>query len=156
MDVDERVRAHAPSDAGEHETLRRAMEIPEEARLWGVGEALAFVPRLANTVFGDGRALFWFTTIRDRPAYWVVRGDSSWVVVNRCSPPDLPDDVDVIDMVMDALKDQFGDGGEDGDEEGGVPFPAVDDTMGRAWDRMRWPVATTPDRATGEVVGTAG
>ena len=47
-------------DAGEHEALRRAVEIPTEARLWGVGEALSFVPRLTGTVFGvDGMVCAW-------------------------------------------------------------------------------------------------
>jgi hypothetical protein len=61
-----------------HARLKAAIEIETTAHLWTPSGAITFTPYLMNTIYGDGRALFYVGTINQRPRYWVIRGDSGW------------------------------------------------------------------------------
>src|SRR6202012_2280696 len=50
----------------------------ESGYLWVPADAITFSPRVLPKVYGDGRALFALATINQRPAYWVIRGCSTW------------------------------------------------------------------------------
>ena len=45
-----------------------------ETALWG--DSVKFKPYLLERVFGDGMKLIYFTTLDDRPYWWLVRVDS--------------------------------------------------------------------------------
>lgn len=91
-----------------HKRLKAAVEIEERAYLWVPADAITFVPPVLSTVYGDGRALFRITTINDRPAYWIVRGDSGWQVEDYAAPDDAPDFGDFTDEILTDLEEEFG------------------------------------------------
>lgn len=165
VDAGEAASREAGEDDALHEALRAAVEVPTKGTLWT--RESTFVPALLDTVYGDGRALFWLTTVNSRPAYYVVRGDSSWEVEDDHPLPadDLPDHADDgdapepvdfrdrEDRIVDAIEGQFGTaridevefedrhGREPGPSDSLVdmPWPALDCEGGTFWGRLGWP-----------------
>lgn len=156
-------RTAGPEDTT-HQALRAALSVPQRAHLWVPADAINFTPPLSNTVYGDGKAIFAFTTINDRPAFWIVRGDSSWQV--EIEPWWLPDrgaprndNLDIrnfTDEIVSDLEEEFGSGQpgyydeQDDDDLDGDPFPAIDLRDGYSWGRIRWPAQVTTDEHSQE------
>lgn len=144
-----------------HLRLKTLVQVPVTNYLWSPADAITFVPYVLDTVFGDGRALFRITTVNDRPAHWIVRGDSGWQTQECRAPDDAPDFGDFSDDILTAIEDQFGSArcGESGNnlrepaseriafcqcEECSDPdyiavWPSIDDDGGCLWSRMEWP-----------------
>jgi hypothetical protein len=144
-----------------HQKLRKSIEKRQRACLWTPADAITFIPRLLPTFYGDGRALFTLGTINQRPAYWVIRGCSTWGCGMDREDSKGPDFVELVDdPILSALEEAFGRGrcGYSGNslfwpkkerlrnckcEECSDPWrarwPAVDDEGGCHWGRMDWP-----------------
>ena len=123
-----------------HEALRNRVSQPTKNCLWTPQDAIIFTPPLANVVYGDGRRVFAFTTTNDRPAYWVVRGDSSW---RTWLGHDGVDITEFTDTVTENLRREFGDGEPQNDDEKPIddgdnkePYPAIDLRGGYSWRRL--------------------
>lgn len=120
-----------------HEALRRAVCRPTLGYLWVPGEPISFTPALADTIYGDGRALIHISTIQSRPRYYVVRIDSGWYVDgDRDAPNCAPALSGLIGSICIDLARQFGTARLAGLP--GLPWPALDAT-GRTWRRVSWP-----------------
>ena len=65
--------------------------------VWAPEDAITFTPPLSDVVYGDGGGLFASTTMNDRPAFWAVRGDSSWRTWLKDNGTDIVDFVEVIE-----------------------------------------------------------
>jgi len=134
--------------------LRRLVETPRKAELWGVEYMIT--PRFVGEMLGDGQRLIGFQPLNTRPNYYVVAVDSGWDL-DGFEPDDWPD------WVMDAIGDEYGDRNRcDCDDEGSsredakhAPdcwrnrgFPVLSADSGwTSWDRQ-WPKAFTGwDRA---------
>lgn len=133
-------------DSPVHAALRMAVCVPTKRYLWTPSDAIEFVPALCSTVFGDGRALLSFTTVNNRPAFYVVRIDSRWTIDDDRDPPEDAADVrEFVDDICEALEDEFGRRDPDSEEtdpeilEYGNPWPAISDRDGCMWGRMDWP-----------------
>lgn len=146
-----------------HQKLMKTIEKRQHAYLWTPKHTITFIPRLLPTIFGDGRALFTISTINQRPAYWVVRGCSTWGCgLDRDASPGL-DIVDIIDILLTDLEEHFGRGrcSESGsslfrpkkermincqceecsDRYSTAKWPMVDDHGGCSWSRIDWPLS---------------
>jgi hypothetical protein len=92
-----------------------------------------------GTVFGDGKKTIWMTSINVRPAYWVVRVDSSWCLDN-CEHPDgkLQAPREWLEDVYQAIESEFGTGEKDnGELYYNAKFPqACDLGTGTFWGEM--------------------
>lgn len=141
-----------------HLRLKAAIEVPTTRCLWIPADAITFTPRVLTKVYGDGRALFTLSTINNRPAYWVIRGDSGWDCAESGAPDDAPDFRDFTDEILTDLEEEFGNArcGYSGanlylqpDERGCdceqctdstiAEWPEVDGDGGCSWGRMDWP-----------------
>lgn len=144
-----------------HQQLRKAIEKRERAYLWTPADAIVFVPRLLPKFYGDGRALFSLATINQRPAYWIIRGDSGWGSGLDDEDAPGPDFAELTDDLLTALENAFGNGrcGYSGnslfwpkrerikqcqceectDSYGPARWPMVDGSGGCSWSRMDWP-----------------
>ncbi len=118
--------------------LKAAIEVETHVYLWTPSDGLDFVPALASTVFGDGRALLRIAMINHRPRYHVVRIDSTWAVGDDPSAPARPDLWDFIDDIYEALEEEFGPL-RDEESDTDRPWPAFDSEGGTSWSRMHWP-----------------
>lgn len=128
-----------------HDMLRKAVCVPTKRYLWVPEDAITFVPALCDTIYGDGRALFRLATINSRPAFYVIRADSSWEESNWYSGPHLTFG-QMTDRIYEDLETQFGraqlDSEEDDPElleDGHYPWPALDDENGSGWRVSNWP-----------------
>jgi hypothetical protein len=155
-----------PSSDPVHDSLTAAYSKPITRCLWTKADAVTFTRPVLKKAFGDGRALFHFTTMNDRPKYWVIRGDSNWGCADLHQPDDAPDFGDFTDEIIDEIIDEFGTArcgysGENlrwpveerschcencqGAGEYGpitpedVEFPAIDPENGCSWGRLKWP-----------------
>jgi hypothetical protein len=148
-----------------HKRLRRAVEKREKSYLWVPSQSITFTPRLLDTIYGDGRALFTIATINQRPAYWVIRACSTWGSGDDREDATGPDFGEVTDQIMTDLEDQFGRGRcgysgnslfwprkerlrncqcEECDEKRfKARWPMVDDDGGCSWSRCDWPPGFT-------------
>ena len=128
----------ADANDGEHETLRRRVSVPTTGSLWTPEDKITFTPPLSNVVYGDGRGLFAFTTTYDRPAFWAIRGDSSWRTWLEDNGIDM---TEFVDTVTENLRREFGDAEPENDADGvdgddGEPYPAIDLRDGYSWWRL--------------------
>jgi len=151
-----------PVDGDEvHQRLVKAIEHEESAYLWTPADAISFVPRVLPLIYGDGRALFAMTTINQRPAYWVIRGCSTWGCDLDRGDTDGPNFGDFSDDILTDLEEAFGRGrcGYSGNslfwpkkdriqncrcEECAngrfrARWPMVDENGGCSWSRTDWP-----------------
>jgi len=152
-----------------HERLRAAVEIKQTSYLWTPADAITFVPRLLPVICGDGRALFTMATINQRPAYWIIRGCSTWGSGLDRYDATGPDFAELSDDLLTELEEAFGRGRcgysgnslfwprkerlrdcqcEECDEKRWkASWPMVDDEGGCSWSRMDWPdgFATVPN-----------
>lgn len=153
-----------------HHALAKSIERRQRACLWTPSDAITFIPRVLPTVFGDGRALFTLSTVNQRPAYWVVRGCSTW------SEDDFSEHGDEI---LTALEEAFGNGrcGYSGnnlfqskrerkkwcdcDDCLELPiarWPMVDGDGGYSWGRLDWPTSfptlPSPDGLRGTILAS--
>lgn len=157
----EKVISRKAGDDLIHARLKTLIEVPTEAYLWTPSNTITFTPPLSSTIYGDGRALFSITTINDRPAWWVVRGDSGWQCSEGRAPRDAPDFGDFAEDIVVNLEDEFGGSrcGYSGnslrwpaaeriencqcddcsDPEYVARFPGIDTDGGCSWGRVRWP-----------------
>lgn len=140
--------------------LMKAIEKRERGYLWVPADAITFTPRVLPTVYGDGRALFTLATIKQRPAYWVIRACSTWGCGLDRESSSGPDFAEMTDDILTDLEDAFGDGrcGYSGSslfhprrdrikwcdcEECADTFrarwPMVDGSGGCSWSRTDWP-----------------
>lgn len=134
--------------------LLRAAQRPVTRHLWVPDDAITFTPAVLSDVFGDGRALFTLTTINNRPAYWIIRGCSSWRASDFRAPNDADEFYEHVDEIVTAIEEEFGTTayyemnaqGRWVDEEtkrfvpySYVDYPVIDPSMGSAWGRMNWP-----------------
>lgn len=144
-----------------HRALLEAISKPIKSYLWTPAYAITFVPGLCNTVFGDGRALFKLTTINNRPAFWIIRGDSGWACgMDGDAPYDAPEFGEFTEEILCALEEQFGNArcsysgsnlyiepqyrSCDCEQCAGpyidlAKWPMVDGEGGCSWRRMKWP-----------------
>ena len=144
------------------ESLRAAQK-PLERYLWVPADAITFTPHVLSKTYGDGRALFGVGTINSRPAFWIVRGDSSWTSgmdYGEDAPEGAPDFGDIWDEIICDLEEEFGraecgtdyewdgdtivewsDGAPTGDTltEADISFPTVNYGGGGHWFRLDWP-----------------
>lgn len=148
------------SDDATHRALRRALEKRQSAWLWVPADAITFVPRLLSTFYGDGRALFTIATINQRPAYWIIRGCSTWGCGFDRHDAEGPDFGELTDEILTDLEDDFGRGRcgysgtslfnprrerlrdcqcEECDDRLKARWPMVDGYGGCSWSRMDWP-----------------
>lgn len=105
--------------AEEDARLRGLIERRQVAYLWG--RRCFVTPRLVSEIFGDGKKMVWLSGINIRPAYWVVRVDSSWNLDNCDDPPTLSDHLEDIYQSIEA---EFGTGEkEDGALYADARFP---------------------------------
>ena len=150
-EVDIRVADEHDAD---HAALRDRVSVPTTASLWVPEDAITFTPPLADVVYGDGRRVFAFTTTHDRPAFWAVRGDSSWRT--ELADGGTRDIVDYVDEITENLLIEFGDGepryDDEDDAETELPYPAINLSDGYSWSRMRIPdiepAGRTPEATT--------
>ena len=114
--------------------LKNEVEVPTEETLWGKPEIV--VPAVVDQVFGDGLALIWISALNTRPAYYVVRVDSV-IAIDMDGDPFH----DMVDEILEAISDQFGEHNDDHDEDWGVccEWPALNDSSGVAWGQYRLP-----------------
>ena len=144
--VDIRVADEQDAD---HAGLRSRVSVPTTACLWVPEDAITFTPPLTDVVYGDGRRVFAFTTTHDRPAFWAVRGDSSWRT--ELADGGTRDIVDYVDVITENLLIEFGDGEpryDDEDDAGTeLPYPAINLSDGYSWSRMRIPDLEPAGRA---------
>lgn len=143
-----------------HARLCAAIEVEETRYLWVPADAITFVPRVLPRIYGDGRALFTIGTINQRPAYWVVRGCSTWGCGFDREDAAGPDFADLTDDILTELEDAFGRGTcgysgsslfhpradriqgcrcEECEDEIVSVWPEVNGNDGCHWDRMDWP-----------------
>ena len=131
--------------------LRRLVERPREAYLWG--QRRTITPRLVTQVFGDGGMLLALEPTDTRPNYYVVRVPSELVTSNWSSGE--PHIADLLNDILEAIKDEYGSatchtcGGyigknepSDCEECHGLPeaeFPALFDDTGVGWGELEWP-----------------
>ena len=140
--------------------LVAAIEKPEQRYLWTPADAITFTPRVLPKVYGDGRALFMLATINQRPAYWVIRGCSTWGSGLDSEDAPGPDFAEMTDDILTDLEDHFGRGRcgysgsslfhpradriqwcqcEECDDEHVAAWPEVDGDGGCSWSRTDWP-----------------
>ncbi|MER9768927.1 hypothetical protein NKJ09_23015 [Mesorhizobium sp. M0189] len=133
----------------------RAAQKPITRCLWTEADAITFTPSVLEQTFGDGLALFAVTTINNRPAYWIVRGCSTWSAGDGYrAPDDAPEFGDMFDEVLTALEDEFGSTScyernrngiwIDQETKKFIPqdwaeYPTVNDECGCSWWRLDWP-----------------
>jgi len=149
-----------------HPRLKGLLEVPTTRWLWTEADAITFVPRVLSAIYGDGRSLWRFSTINDRPAYWIIRGDSGWQAQESGwqtqgsgVPGGAPDFGDFTDEILTSLEEEFGSArcGYSGaslhtppeerdchceqcsDPKNIAEWPMVDDDGGCFWDRISWP-----------------
>jgi len=118
----------------EETRLRAKIERKQGARLWG--QRRFITPRLLTKVFGDGKKAIWLSSINIRPAYWVVRIDSSWCIENCWHPKkDVKEPRDWLEDVYQAIEEEFGTGEKaDGSLYAHARFPqACDLGSGTSW-----------------------
>ena len=149
-----------------HKRLRAAVERRTRLYLWTPADTIQFVPRVLTKMYGDGRALFGLSTINQRPAFWIIRGDSHWQTGDyRGDGPEPPDFAEFSDDILTDLEDEFGNGrcgytgsslfqakrdrGCDCEQCSDVwraKWPMVDGSGGCSWWRRNWPdtVRTVP------------
>ncbi len=154
-------RRHNGDDYAVHSRLRRVIEKRERSWLWVPEHAITFVPRLLTAIYGDGRALFAIATINQRPAYWVIRGCSTWGCDFDREDATGPDFGEMSDDIMTELEEQFGRGrcGYSGnslfqgrkqriqncqcdectDRYNTARWPMVNNEGGCSWSRIDWP-----------------
>ena len=113
----------------EHQQLRKSISTPHKSYLWVEEDTIEFTPPLSDVVYGDGKALFGISTLHDRPAYWIIRGDSRWREDNQdwASSSNLYIE-NAIGEILENLLIEFGDAEprEDAEEdEEPPPYPAI-------------------------------
>ena len=127
-----------------HERIRQALCVPTRSYLWAPEDAIEFVPALCSTVWGDGLGLLGVSTINDRPAYWIVRVGHGWRINTGSSNGGI-DSIELLEDILQELDYEFGCGRPDYDHEdpdmrdSGLPYPAIDDSDGYHWFRLKWP-----------------
>ena len=132
----------------------RAAQTPIRRYLWTPADAITFTPAVVSETFGDGRALFALTTINCRPAFWIMRGCSTWTASDRDAPDDAPQFSEHVDEIIEAIEEEFGtvryydrnSRGDWIDEEtkrfvprADTEYPVMDDENGCSWGRLDWP-----------------
>lgn len=135
----------------------RAAQVPIRRCLWTDADAITFTPAVLEQTFGDGRALFALTTINNRPAFWIVRGDSTWSTGDDYLAPDNAPcfgDWEHLDPVMSAIEEEFGSTScyerningvwIDSETKRFIPhkwtdYPVLNDEIGCSWWRLDWP-----------------
>lgn len=133
----------------------RTAQGPVRSYLWTPADSIFFTPAVVEQIFGDGRALFSITTINDRPAYWIVRGCSSWKISGDFRAPDGAADFgDFTDEIITAIEEEFGTSDYyemnsqwrwiDSETKKFVPsswceFPVINTHDGCSWGRLEWP-----------------
>lgn len=129
-----------------HAKLRTWVCQPTQRYLWIPADMITFTPALLSRVYGDGRALIGLSTIHQRPAFYIIRIDSSWTLhMDSDFPSGGPEYVEFHEEICFALEEEFGhteaDEEEDDPEilENGNPWPAFNDRDGSSWWRMEWP-----------------
>ena len=162
------IKSRPAGDDDVHRRLVAAIEVQHNAYLWVLEDAIDFTPRVLPIVYGDGRALFRITTINDRPAWWMIRGCSTWGCgLDRDDAPG-PDFGELTDDILTDMEGAFGDARcsysgsslrypraeriqwcqceQCDDEETLSAFPEVDWSGGCSWSRADWPdgFETTP------------
>jgi len=142
----------------EHITRKlRAAQKPLTRYLWTPSDAITFTPRVLTKTYGDGRALFGVGTINSRPAYWIIRGCSTWSSGLDCDHPDDATDItEHIDEIVTDLESEFGraecgyeyewEGDRIRCKESGrflsyadISYPVVNYNGGAHWFRLDWP-----------------
>jgi hypothetical protein len=135
-----------------HKRLKKVIEVKTKRYLWTPADAISFVPRLSRLILGDGRALFHFTTLNNRPAFWVIRGDCAWDSDGGSSLGDFADDI------LTDLEEEFGNARcgysgadlylpkkerdcdcEECSDKMRATWPMVDGQGGCSWSRTDWP-----------------
>lgn len=133
----------------------RAAQTEETAYLWTPDNSITFTPAVVDQVFGDGRALFRITTINNRPAYWVVRGCSSWETgMDINAPDDATEFIECVDDIVCAIEEEFGSTDTyemnsrgiwiDSETKRFIPnewarYPTINPRDGCSWGRLDWP-----------------
>lgn len=132
----------------------RAAQTPLQRYLWTPADMITFTPAVLTQTFGDGRALFGLTTINNRPAYWIIRGCSTWDVAEGAAPDDAPEFIEFVDDIVWAIEEEFGGvscyernyRGDwiDRETKRFIPrawtdYPTIDDENGCSWFRLDWP-----------------
>lgn len=149
-----------------HARLKPLICKPERRCLWTEADAITFTPALLTKTYGDGLGLFGLATIYQRPAYYVIRGDSCWNPGNRFAArrrEATGDFAEHVDQILTDLEAEFGDGlcgysgnslfqpkkyrirdcnCEDCDGRFRARWPMVHGSGGCSWWRLAWPETT--------------
>jgi len=162
-EIMDRIEGRAAGDDPVHAALKKVVERRNKSYLWVPGDTPPFKPALMPLIYGDGRALFSFGTINQRPRYWVIRGDSRWECGIDVGGVDI---AEISDELLTDLEDQFGSGRccysgsslfwpkrdrscdcEECSDRLIAKWPMVDGCGGCHWSRMDWPkeFATVPN-----------
>ncbi len=108
--------------ARETRRLKLIIERRQAGYLWG--QKHFFTPRLIGEVFGNVKKLIWISGLNTRPAFWVVRVDSSWS--QETEESDLF--FDHLEEIYQAIEGEFGTGEkEDGSLYANARFPQTCD-----------------------------
>lgn len=137
-----------------HQALKAAQK-PLTRYLWTPADAITFTPHVSDSIYGDGRALFGLGTINSRPAYWIVRGCSTWSLAEGDAPDDAPEIGEFIDEITMDLGYEFGDADDEPYEWIGnrlrsietkrfmsyasISYPVLNYGGGSHWFRLDWP-----------------
>lgn len=152
------IKSRAAENDEIHARLVTAIEKPERSYLWTPADTIEFIPRVLPRIYGDGRALFALATINQRPAYWIIRGCSSWGSAYDRDDSVGPDFSELTDDILTDLEDAFGSGRcgysgeslfwpkeerscdcEECQDEYVASWPEVDGYGGCSWSRCDWP-----------------
>lgn len=102
---------------------------PYPVSFWGI-EALV-TPVLVETVFGDGQHLVGVEPLATRPAYYLVRIESTWQLENWAAAGELL--CDHLEEIYDAIEEQYGRADDSEEDEEPLPWPALDMSCGVSW-----------------------
>lgn len=97
--------------------------------LWG-NEYPSFKPYLVEKIYGDGMCLIYFGTLEDRPYWWLVRVDSSYLTDNEEYIESFIDEYgnSFTEVIHTQIEDECGcidEYDEEYDEENLPPYPAI-------------------------------
>lgn len=87
----------------------------------------SFKPYLLEEIYGDGMCLIYFGTLDDRPYWWLVRVDSSYITDHEEYIGSFVEKYGniFVEVIHSQIEDECGSIDEDDDENNLPPYPAI-------------------------------